>query len=226
MSKNIKIILGIIIAIIIGWGYLKFDFGTNLFKENKPLSKVQLTPKIVEENLVIPETKKIFGNEGRFIEENSAAEIALVPKSEAEKVIVPKAILTVKGSYGLAVIEAQKWSSDVKLVFIKSLGAITLDGKSSQWQLAFSSKTKSKKGYEVIIQADQIVSKKEIDLTASGADVLKNWLDSDSAIKSLQELPQFSDATISSINFYYNSDGKIWRYVISTSKGTTSISAE
>jgi hypothetical protein len=36
-------------------------------------------------------------------------------------------------------------------------------------------------------------------------------------------LPQFEGATASSINFFYNMDGKRWSYAISTSKGTTSM---
>lgn len=182
-------------------------------------------PQVIEENLIIPDTQKITGGEGRFAESGNV-NISLVPKSEAEKVIVSKAVLTVKASYDLAKTEAGKWSAGAKLVFIKSLGAVTLEGKSSQWQLAFSSKLKLKKGYEVIIQADKIVSQKEIDSTAIGADLPKNWIDSGEAIKLLQDLPQFSEATISSISLYYNIDGKIWRYALSTSRGTTSVSAE
>lgn len=182
-------------------------------------------PQVVEEELVIPDTQKITGGEGRFAESGNI-NVSLVPKSEAEKVIVAKAVLTVKASYDLAKIEAGKWSTDAKLTFIKSLGAVTLEGKSSQWQVVFISKSKAKKGYEVIVQSDQIVSKKEIDSSATGADLPKNWIDSWEAIKLLQDLPQFSEATISSISLYYNIDGKIWRYALSTSRGTTSVSAE
>ena len=73
--------------------------------------------------------------------------------------MVSKAVLTVKGSYNLEA-RSGKWSSDAKLVFVKSLGAITLEGKSSQWQIVFMSKTKTGKGYEIIVQEDQVVSQK------------------------------------------------------------------
>ena len=146
--------------------------------------------------------------------------------TEGEKVVVTKAVLTVKGSYDKSRSEAEAWSKDAKLVFVKSLGAVTLEGKSSQWQLVFSSPTKSKKGYEVIIQEDNIVSKKEIDSNAVGGTVPSTLKDSDYAIKTLQDLPQFSDATVSSISLYYNSDGGVWRYALATSRGTTSTSAE
>jgi hypothetical protein len=182
-------------------------------------------PKVIEEKLVIPETEKITGGEGRVVNQGPV-EVPLVPKTESEKVAVSKAVLTVKGSYDLAVFEAKKWMDDASLVFVKSLGAVTLEGKSSQWQLVFSSETKADKGYEVIIQEGQIVSKKEIDSQASGADLPGIWKDSGEIIVSLQELPQFSSATISSINLYYNTDGKLWRYVLSTSRGNTSVSAE
>lgn len=201
--------------------------------ENTPISEngnwsIDLSPekpKVVEEKLIIPETQEITGGEGRVIDQGPV-EVPLVPKSEGEKVVVSNAILSVKGSYNLAIAEAKKWADDAILVFVKSLGAVTLEGKSSQWQLAFFSEAKQNKGYEIIIQGDQIVSRKEIDSVANGADLPSAWKDSSEIVVSLQELPQFSDATISSINLYYNTDGKIWRYVLSTSRGNTSMSAE
>ena len=162
---------------------------------------------MVEEKLVIPDTQKITGGEGRFVSEGLVA-VPLVPKTESEKIMVSKAVLTIKGSYDLSLSEAQKWSSDAKLVFIKSLGAVTLEGKSSQWQLVFSSKTKLKKGYEIIIQADQIVSQKEIDSTAVGADIPKTWKDLGEVIKELQSHPLYQDATVSAVSFYLNPDNK------------------
>lgn len=235
-QKNLIIILAVIIVLVLG--ALGIYIGApDLFKSLIPTATKKIEkqqPKVIEETLVIPETEKITGTEGRTIEEGNV-DVPLVPKDEGEKVIVSKAVLTVKGAYNLALVEAQKWSADARLVLIKSLGAVTLDGKSSQWQLAFSSASakatadKSKttqKGYEVIIQADQIVSKKEIDSTVVGADVPKNWYDSDGAIKSLQDLPQFFDATLSSINFYYNTDSKSWEYALATSKGATSMSVQ
>lgn len=178
-------------------------------------------PKVIEEKLVIPKTEKIVGTAARVVQEGNV-DVQLVPKSEGEKVIVPKAILTVKGGYTLALSEAEKWEATSKLVFVKSLGAVTLEGKSSQWQVAFASKTK-KAGYEVIVQADKIVSKKEIALQALSAEVPKNWFDSDGVIKTLQGQPNFVDATVSAINFYYDTDSKTWMYAVSTSKGATSI---
>lgn len=225
-QKNLIIILAvvIVIAFVVAGIYVWYP---DVFKSlTRPATEIKREqPKVIEEILEIPQTEKITGTEGRTIEEGSV-DVPLVPKSEGEKVIVSKAVLTVKGAYSLASAEAQKWSPDTKLVFIKSLGAVTLEGKSSQWQLAFSSAAKKDKGYEVIIQSDQVVSKKEIDSTAVGADVPANLNDSDVAVQTLAEMPQFSDATISTINLYYNADGKIWRYALSTSKGTTSVIAE
>lgn len=177
-------------------------------------------PQVVEENLVIPDTQKITGSEGRKVESGNV-NVPLVPKTEAEKMIVAKAVLTVKGSYNLAFPEAQKWSSDAKPAFIKSLGAVTLDGKSSQWQLVFSSKLKIKKGYEIIVQGDQIVSKKEIDSAAKGVDFPANMPDSGEFVKKLQERPAFSDATLSSFllaSTPESTDAKWW-FSINTSKG-------
>ena len=237
-NKTLIIILAVLVVVVVlAAGF--YAISPNGFKNvisklketGKSINLISEKPKVVEEKLVIPETQKITGAEGKVVNEGSVA-VPLVPENESEKVIVSKAVLTVKGSYDLANPEAQKWSSDAKLVFIKSLGAITLEGKSSQWQLAFSSasakatadKSKTKqKGYEIIIQADQIVSKKEIESTAVGADLPKNWKDSDEAIKTLQEMPQYNNVSISAINFFYNTDAKEWRYGFSTSIGSVSV---
>src|SRR3989304_8744998 len=172
-NKTLVIILAVLIAIVVlAAGF--YAISPNGFKNvisklketGKSINLISEKPKVIEEKLVIPETQKITGAEGRVVNEGSVA-VPLVPENESEKVVVYKAVLTVKGSYNLAASEAQKWSSDAKLVFIKSLGAITLEGKSSQWQLAFSSVIKKGKGNEVIIQGAQIVSKKQIRSTAT-----------------------------------------------------------
>ncbi len=227
-KKSLVIILAFFIAVVVLAAAIYVvspESFQGLKKDGRVTGLTPEKPKVVEEKLVIPETQKITGGEGRSANEGPVA-VPLVPKTESEKVVVSKAVLTVKGSYDLAVSEAKNWASGVMLVFVKSLGAVTLEGKSSQWQLAFSSKTKLSKGYEIIIQGDEIVSKKEIDSAVSGADLPNVWKDSGEIVMSLQELPQFSNATLSSINLYYNTDGKIWRYVLSTSRGNTSVSAE
>lgn len=228
-QRTLMIVLSIFIVamILIGAVYI-ISPKNNFLGYNKGGQNIGLPPekvKVIEEKLVIPETEIITGGEGRLADEGPV-EVPLVPKTESEKVAVSKAALTVKGSYDLAINEAGKWADDFSLVFIKSMGALTLEGKSSQWQLVFSSEENLNKGYEIIIQGDRIVSKKEIESQALGAGLPKIWKDSGEIIILLQQMPQFSDATVSSINLYYNADGKIWRYVLSTSKGSTSVSAE
>lgn len=178
-------------------------------------------PKVVEEVLVIPETKLVEGAVGRTPSTDRYA-VPLVPVTEGDKVIVPGATLTLKKSFDVALPSATVWAKDAKLVFLTSQGAVTLEGKSSMWQVVFGSLAK-KKGYEVIIQGDKIVSEKEIPSVEYGYDLPTNWYDADDAIKSLQSLPQFADATVSSINFFYNRDGKRWGYALGTSRGTTSM---
>ena len=179
---------------------------------------------MIQEKLTIPDTTSFTGAEGRVVDQGSVA-VALVPKSDAEKVIVPGAELSVKGSYDFAQPEASKWSSDAKLVFIKSLGAVTLDGKSSQWQIAFSSKTKKNRGYEIIVQKNQIVSQKEIESAAIGEEVPANFANRDSswAIARLADIPQFQTASITAIVFSYNQDANGWDYIIPNSFGKTAI---
>lgn len=225
-QKNLIIILIVVIVIALGAVGLYVWYPDMLKSLTRPATEIKKEqPKVIEETLVIPETEKITGTEGRFGGEGNF-QTPLIPKDEGEKVIVAKAVLTLKGSYDLVVPEAKKWSQDAVPALVKSLGAVTLDGKSSQWQLVFSATSKNSKGYEIIVRADQIVSKKEIDSTAVGAGFPSNLKDSGEAIKVLQELPQYSNATLSAISLYYNTDGKVWRYTLSTSKGSISTSAQ
>ncbi len=220
LIENKKTVIAIVILLIVSLGALVvWSFAPDIIEK----MRIDIQGgEVINEQLIVPETKEFTAIEGATVHQ-SPISVPLNPRSSSDKIIVPKAILTVKGSYALAASEAVLWSTDSKPVFIKSLGAVTLDGKSSQWQLAFSSKIKPKKGYEIIIQENRIVSKKEIDSEAIGADFPKDWFDSDGAIKSLQAMPQFSDATISALNFFYNRDAKRWRYGVATSIGSVSI---
>lgn len=224
-NKNLVILLVILILIIVGAVAVYFIFPEFGSKVARVVDIRPEKPQVIEEKLVIPNTQKINGIEGRFGNEitETTIQTPLVPKTEAEKVIVSKAVLTAKGSYDLAKTEAGKWSTDAKPVFIKSLGAVTLEGKSSQWQLAFSSKTKLKKGYEVIIQADQIVSMREIESTVVGANLPENLPDLGGIIKELQSHPLYQDVTVSAISLYLNPDDKKWYYNLTTSRGASTI---
>jgi len=220
MSK-VKIIL--IIIIIAALGSVFYWLGSDKKIMVAPADEARKA-RVIQEKLTIPDTTSFTGAEGRVVDQGSVA-VALVPKSDAEKVIVPGAELSVKGSYDFAQPEASKWSSDAKLVFIKSLGAVTLDGKSSQWQIAFSSKTKKSRGYEIIVQKNQIVSQKEIESAAIGEEVPANFANRDSswAIARLADIPQFQTASITAIVFSYNQDANGWDYIIPNSFGKTAI---
>lgn len=215
-SKNKIIIVSVVIVVLIAGVVLWYT--SPIFKKSITIFE---KPKVVEETLVIPDTKLVEVAAGRTPTTDKYA-VPLVPVTEGDKVVVPNAIVTLKGSYDLALVNAQVWSKDAALVFLTSQGAVTLEGKSSMWQVVFGSASK-KKGYEVIIQGDKIVSEKEIPSTEYGYDLPTNWYDADEAIKSLQDLPQFATATVSSINFFYNQDGKRWGYALGTSQGTTSM---
>lgn len=233
MNKTFIIILVVIVAAVAGFYALSPDsfkgVVSKLKEAGKTIDLIPEEPKIIEdEQFVIPNTQKINAIEGGMASKITeiTVQTPIMPKTESEQIIVSKAVLTVKGSYNLVLSEAQKWSADAKPAFVKSLGAIQLDGKSSQWQVAFSAKSKPKKGYEIIIHGDSIVSKKEVDSIAVGANFPENLKDSAEAILVLQELPQFSDATISAISLSYNTDGNAWYYALTTSRGLTSIKAQ
>ncbi|MEK7452990.1 MAG: hypothetical protein AAB614_02025 [Patescibacteria group bacterium] len=216
MNNSKKIILIFLVVIIFSVFTLYFFInigGKSIYVSDRKIV-VQESPKVLD-------TKSISIIDGK-IPNKDAYNIKINPKNEIEKVVVPNAILTLKDSYLYSLSEALKWSKDAKLVFIKSYGTLTLEGKSSQWQIIFSSKNK-KKGYEIIIEKDFIFSKKEVESSGYGYDLPKNWYDAKDAIISIQTMPQFSESTLSGISFVYNIDGKIWSYALATSNGTVSI---
>lgn len=211
------IVAGVIIFVLIIYFF-------NLFSVLEKIIQFGPQARVINDKPIIPKTERINFIDGRIIQKGDY-NTPLVPKNEGEKVVVVKAKLTLKGSYDSSVVKATEWIQDAKLVFIKSLGAVDLGGKSSQWQIIFGSKTK-KAGYEIIIQEDRIISQKEIKSDSFGYDLPSNLIDSDKIISILQILPHFSDATVSAVSLYYNTDGKVWRYILATSRGPTSTSAQ
>lgn len=174
---------------------------------------------VVEEKLVIPETTKVVQNAGR-VAEQGVVEAPINP--DRGEVVSARAILTLKGGYDAALVEALVWAPDAALVFEKSLGVVTAEGKSGEWQVTFGSKAK-KAGFEVLVYGDAIAAKKEIPSASYGFALPQNWYDSEDALLSLRTMPQFEAATVSSISFYYNEDGKRWGYALATSNGTVSM---
>ncbi len=179
-------------------------------------------PRVITDNITVPVALSITGREGRMVESTQGQPVPLAPQEGSQTVIVTDAVLTVKGAYALALKETAKDAPDAKPVFVRSLGTVTLDGHSSYWQVGFGS-AKNKKGYEALIQGEKIVSLKEIPSQSYGYALPKNWYDSGDAIDSIRTMPQFTDATVSSISFFYNEDGKRWGYALGTSKGTVSV---
>lgn len=196
--------------------------------QTSPLFKRTVTffesPTVITENIVIPNTTTTGTSDARVASLDKYA-VPLVPMTKGDEVVVPNAVLTLRGSYDLAIVEGEKWANDAKLVYIKSLGAVTLEGKSSTWQVVMGSRTK-KMGYEVIIQGSSVLSQKEVDSKDFGGAIPETWKDLAIVIKELQSHPLYQNATISEVNFYYNIDNRKWYYAIATSKGMSSIGLE
>lgn len=224
MSNKSWGVIGAVILVVAALAAYFFMGGKSGVFVRKPVEK----PVVVnEEKVTIPETKQVIPSQGRAVTDTASVEVPLVPTKESEKVIVPQAVLTVKGAYDKSLSEGKLWQSDAKLSSIKALGTVTLEGKSSAWRIVFvSSKAGTNDGYEIIIEAAEITSKKPLPSSAAGGDLPETWIDSPQAIARLAEIPQFADATISGLNFYYNADGKDWLYAFPTSKGTTTVLAE
>lgn len=220
-----SVVIGILAAILVLVGalYLFKPSLLNIFTQQIGIDVER--PIVVDEKPILPDTTEIKSSD-RFNIIEGNTQTPLVPKSDGERVIVSKATFTVKGAFDFSKAEASQWSAKAKLAYVKSLGAVTLDGKSSEWQVIYVSSDKKNKGYEIIIFGDQILSKKEIESNFVGADVAENIKDSDNVIVVLQELPQYSGATLSAINFYYNNDIKNWRYNLVTSSGAVTVPAK
>ncbi|MFA5000347.1 MAG: hypothetical protein WC545_03235 [Patescibacteria group bacterium] len=171
---------------------------------------------VIEDNLVLPDTSQISVNDGEFISPGEYG-VKLRPQSEQEEVFIPRAVLTLKQAYQLSEAAAREWSPDAALIFIKSLGALGLDGKASAWQLVFGSAGK-KQGYEIIISVDEIISREEIETSEPGFALPENWYDSGEAINSLRNLVQFDRDFLSAISFYYSPAAKLWAYGLSTTR--------
>jgi len=211
MQRTIKITLVALLVLALGGGLL--------FWFSRKAGLIETPPKVVTDTIVIPKSEKITGAEGIYTRKNDAVAVPLSPKSSGEKVIVTDAVLTAKGSFAMAQKSALAWAPDAKLVFIKTLGTVMLDGKTSYWQLGFGS-LKKKSGYEIVIKGDAIASTTEVATAVYGFDPPKNWYDSGDAISSLRTLPQFHDATVTQINFFYDKDAKWWVYSVLTSIGS------
>lgn len=176
--------------------------------------------RIITDNIVLPDTKKIAIIDGRM----NGSEAFAMPfdPSASAQIDVPQARLTARGVYDRAVSDALSWEPDARLVFIKSLGTVTISGRATAWQIVFGSE-KKKKTFEILFNSEKIASEKEIDGSSVGHEFPKEWYDSDEAIRSVQNLPQFQNATLTALNFFYNTDAKEWRYGLVTSAGNTSM---
>lgn len=175
----------------------------------------------IQRNVTYPIINSVVALDGRVLPVTGQA-IPLVPKNDTERVAIPSAIWTIKDGYKHIEPKVLSWSSDAKLVYARSYGAISVDGKSSAWQYVFGSENK-KSGKEIVIEGEEIVSLKDIPATSFGFTLPSNWYDSSDAIISLQQLPQFSSATLSALVFYSNEDAKQWEYALVTSRGTISM---
>src|SRR3989344_5382824 len=200
MKKNLIIIITLVVLVAVA-GVL---FWNSTRKERK--ITVQGTPRIIEEHITIPDTREVNEADARLLEQGAVA-VPLVPKSEEEKVIIPQAELTLKEGYAAAADAARQWDDAALPVFIKSLGTVTLEGKSSSWQTMFSSPDKENIGYQVILQGKSIVSKKEVG----------------EVIRVLQQPPLYQDASLTAASFHLNPDNKKGYYGILTSKGASTI---
>lgn len=179
--------------------------------------------RVVDEVIKIP-TGSFRTNTSGWFPGKEAYKVPLNPQNNSERVVVTGAVLTPYGAYTLALPAAQGWAPDAKLIFMKSLGTVMVDGKSLGWQVVFGSKTK-KGGYELVVERDALITQKEISSSVFGADVPGNFIERDAvwAIQRLAENPQFSSATMTGLNLVYNADAKAWDYVIAHSFGGSSV---
>lgn len=209
--KNNKIIIiTVVVALLVGvtiyYGGIQ-KAGLNILQRERTINEAPI-PRVLE---------KASAVDGRFV----VATGEQIPLVSNKRVIIEGG-KTLKDGYFIAEPVAILWAVDAKLVYVRSLGTVNVDGVSSGWEVAFGSKAK-KKGYVISVVGGVVMGKNEVDSKSSGYALPTNWYDSGEAIKTISSLPQFVNATISGLNFYYNEDGKRWGYAVSSSLGTVSI---
>ncbi len=192
------------------------DGGTmNRGEEKKPKRE-----RMIQEEVVLPQTSEVTPTEGQYFAREGVA-VPLVPPAD-EEIVLSRPSQTIKAAYDLAEPAALRWAPDAKLHFIRSLSTVTPAGACSTWQVIFASQ-KRERGYEVLIEGGEVRSVKEIASVARGAHLPSAWYDSDEAVRSIANLPQFASSTLSGLTFFYNADAGEWRYGIATTFGNTSM---
>ncbi len=226
MKKNLKykkIIIGAIIAAVflaaIIFIIILFTSHNNITTNNNQVREAAFLGIVINDDVKIPDTKNIAPNAGEIVARGDYA-VKLQPTSEEEEVLVTKAKLTLKEAYSTAEASARAWSSDARLAFINSNGALGLDGRSSSWQIVFNSQ-RIASGYEIIITEDKIVSSKQVTSESEGNEPPVNWYDSNEAIASLSTMPQFSDEYLSALTFYYSVSAESWAYALALTDNKT-----
>ncbi len=102
-NKQNRYVAGIIFGVII---IALFIYFFNLFPALEKIIQFGSQVKVIDDELVIPQTERVSPADGRIIQKGSY-DTLLVPKSEEEEVLVVKAKLTVKGSYDSAIVRAK-----------------------------------------------------------------------------------------------------------------------
>ncbi|NTW22241.1 hypothetical protein HGA34_01695 [Candidatus Falkowbacteria bacterium] len=220
-KKNKVIILSVIGSILLLTVILVF-VQSRTFKRLAPLL---IGGRVIEEELTIPELKSATDVDGRLMS-SSRFLTPLVPKSARDRVIVPLADLTLKQGLAVARLNAGYWSDDAKLMYAKSSGAVTLEGKSSQWLYVFGSE-KKRAALGVVVRGKEVVANLELAADNYGHDLPGDWLDVSEAIASLANTPGLSDRSIGGLALYHNEDSKKWSFGIALDKGqSTSVPLE
>ncbi len=210
---KIKKLLAILAAILFLAGVLVF-VQSRTFRRLAPM----LTGgRVIEEDLSIPDLKNANGIDGRSL--NASPYLTpLAPKSASERVVIPLAKLTLKQGLLLSQANAGNWSSDAKLIYAKSFGAVTLDGKSSQWLYVFGSERKESAS-GIVVRGDKVIAELELATSEYGHELPREWLDAKEHISSLAASPDFAERSIGGLSLYYNEDSGAWSFGIALDKG-------
>lgn len=210
---NIRKLLAVLVAILFLAGVLVF-LQSRTFRR---LAPILTGGRVIEENLSIPDLKLANGIDGRSLSASPYL-TPLVPKSASERIIIPLAKLTLKQGLLLSRTNAGYWSSDAKLIYAKSFGAVTLEGQSSQWLYVFGSETK-KSASGIVVRGDKVIAELELAAGEYGHDLPSDWLDAKAPISSLAASPDFAERSIGGLSLYYNEDSGAWSFGVALDKG-------
>lgn len=121
-----------------------------------------------------------------------------------------------RSAYEIALAGASTWHPDAAL-----LKMVLADAASNTWKFTFVSAKNKGKGFEVVVDGQNIVRANEVAISGGGTALPMNVVSPDQAIATARTVPGYGTATITSVEMVYNATAHQWYWGIKTASGTT-----